>query len=318
MARKPPKTVVAFKVEKELADLLNKLPNKSAFIRKAIAAQLGMACPLCNGKGVVPRGVHDHFAPLLEQLNPRQCDGCGDELPLPLDAGDLDDEDRARLEQFFLGGPLYCDGCYDKAPTCDDCGWHIAARMRRRAPPQGPPRLTPLARPTSRRDLRRAAAAPRRATRCAPRGQPGPRLAAAPPRHPARPADRPHRLAAPRWKRCCASRRRKTGQRLRRGPGRVRRPRSPPTPSASTTRASSPSFPARRPSCPSWATCSAPAPTSSPASGWRRPGRRRSSWSCSTGSASSSAMPPATQGILTGGGSEANLTALVAARERLA
>ena len=80
MARKAPKTaVVAFKVEKELAELLNKLPNKSAFIRKAIQAQLGMACPLCNGKGVVPRGLHDHYAPLLAQLRSRHCDGCGDE-----------------------------------------------------------------------------------------------------------------------------------------------------------------------------------------------------------------------------------------------
>ena len=127
MSRKPPKTaVVAFKVEKELAELLNKLPNKSAFIRKAIASQLGMACPLCNGKGVIARGLHDHYAPLLARLQSRQCDGCGNELPLPRDAGDLSEEDHSRLEQFFHGGPLYCDGCYDKAPTCDDCGWHIA------------------------------------------------------------------------------------------------------------------------------------------------------------------------------------------------
>lgn len=126
MTRKPAKTaVVAFKVEAELADLLNKLPNKSAFIRKAIEAQLGMACPLCNGRGVVPRGIHDHFAPLLNRLGSRQCDSCGDELPLPRQSGDLTVEDRSRLEQFFNGGPLYCDGCYDKAPTCDECGWHI-------------------------------------------------------------------------------------------------------------------------------------------------------------------------------------------------
>jgi len=118
--------VVAFKVEKELADLLNKLPNKSAFIRKAIAAQLGLACPLCNGLGVVPRGVHDHYAPLLAQLGSRNCDGCGHDLALPREPGDLSPENRARLEQFFHGGPLYCDGCYDKATTCDDCGWHIA------------------------------------------------------------------------------------------------------------------------------------------------------------------------------------------------
>lgn len=125
-ARKSPKTVVAFKVEEELAELLNKLPNKSAFIRKAIVAQLGMACPLCNGAGVVPKGVHDHYAPLLAQFNQGHCEGCGHELPLPREPGDLSTEDRSRLEQFFHGGPLYCDGCYDKAPECDDCGWHIA------------------------------------------------------------------------------------------------------------------------------------------------------------------------------------------------
>src|SRR5215468_152742 len=102
MSRKPPKTaVVAFKVEEELAEFLNKLPNKSAFIRKAIAAQLGMACPLCNGKGVVPRGVHDHYAPLLTPFNSAPCDGCGHELPLPRDPGDLSTEDQTRLAQFF-------------------------------------------------------------------------------------------------------------------------------------------------------------------------------------------------------------------------
>jgi hypothetical protein len=127
MSRKLPKTkVVAFKVESELAELLNNLPNKSAFIRKAIAAQLGVSCPLCHGNGVIPRGLHEHYAPLLAQFNSRHCDGCGNELNLPLDPGDLDDESRSRLEQFFLGGPLYCNGCYDKAPSCDDCGWHIS------------------------------------------------------------------------------------------------------------------------------------------------------------------------------------------------
>jgi hypothetical protein len=127
MSRKTPKTaVVAFKVEEELAEFLNKLPNKSAFIRKAIAAQMSMACPLCNGVGVVSRGVHDHYAPLLKDLASRSCEGCGDTLPVPCDPGDLAPEDRQRLEQFFHGGPLYCDGCYEKAPTCDDCGWHIA------------------------------------------------------------------------------------------------------------------------------------------------------------------------------------------------
>ncbi len=128
MSSKRPKkeAVVAFKVEPELAALLDKLPNKSAFIRKAIAAQLGSACPLCHGKGVVPRGVHDHFAPLLEQFSTRNCESCGHSLHLPLDEGELAPEDRNRLEQFFRGGPLYCGGCYDKVPECSDCDMHIA------------------------------------------------------------------------------------------------------------------------------------------------------------------------------------------------
>src|SRR6184192_4258066 len=90
---RPEKTeVVAFKVESELAELLNKLPNKSAFIRKAIEAQLGRACPLCKGKGVVPRGIHDHFAPLMHQLNARNCDNCGNKLSIPLESSELSDE----------------------------------------------------------------------------------------------------------------------------------------------------------------------------------------------------------------------------------
>src|ERR1022692_4166483 len=117
MAGKTPKTaVVAFKVEAELADFLNKLPNKSAFIRKAIAAQMSTACPLCTGSGQVSRWVHDHYAPLLADWNLRQCDGCGDKLTLPRDPGALSHDDQTRLEQYFKGGPLLCDPCYEKAP----------------------------------------------------------------------------------------------------------------------------------------------------------------------------------------------------------
>lgn len=127
MTRKTPKTaVVAFKVEAELADFLNQLPNKSAFIRKAIAAQMSTACPLCSGSGQVSRWSHDHYAPLLAEWALRQCDGCGDQLTLPRDPGDLSSKDQHRLEQYFHGGPLYCDPCFEKAPTCGDCDWHIA------------------------------------------------------------------------------------------------------------------------------------------------------------------------------------------------
>jgi hypothetical protein len=126
MARKSPKTqIVAFKVEQELAEFLDKLPNKSAFIRKAIVAHLGMACPLCAGSGVVLPGVHEHYAPVIAKNNIRKCDSCGSKQELPHDLASLSEEERPRIEQFFRGGPLYCEGCYAKAPSCDDCGWHI-------------------------------------------------------------------------------------------------------------------------------------------------------------------------------------------------
>ena len=52
---------------------------------QAIVAQLGMTCPLCTGAGVVPRGVHEHYAPVLAKHAVRKCDGCGAKQTLPRD-----------------------------------------------------------------------------------------------------------------------------------------------------------------------------------------------------------------------------------------
>lgn len=130
MARRPQKNqIVTFKIEEELATFLNKLQNKSAFIRKAVIAQLGMACPLCQGGGVVPRGLHDHYAPILEKHNSRKCDQCGVKQAVPRNVIDLPESDRPRLEQFLRGGPLYCADCYGTVPPCDDCGWHVSPEV---------------------------------------------------------------------------------------------------------------------------------------------------------------------------------------------
>lgn len=125
MARKAKTEIVAFKVEQELAEFLNKLPNKSEFIRKAIVAQFGMACPLCDGSGVVPRGIHTHYKPVIAEHNTRPCAMCEAVQTVPLNLEAVPAEDQQRLEQFFKGGPLYCPSCYPKVPECDDCGWHI-------------------------------------------------------------------------------------------------------------------------------------------------------------------------------------------------
>lgn len=126
MPRKSHKTqIVAFKVEEDLAEFLNSLPNKSEFIRKAITAQFAMTCPLCVGSGVVARGLHKHFKPLIAKHSTKRCERCGDLQSLPLSLEGLSAKERERIEQFFHGGPFYCEKCYAEVPPCDDCGWHI-------------------------------------------------------------------------------------------------------------------------------------------------------------------------------------------------
>ncbi len=139
--KKSPLAVVAFKVEEELAKLLDQLPNKSEFIRKAIAAQLRLTCPLCHGKGAVNGWVHDQFAPMVQALRSQRCAGCGARELIPGDPGSLRPEDQARLEQFFHGGPLYCPSCYDTALPCGECDWRIEGNKiesHRRSAHRGP------------------------------------------------------------------------------------------------------------------------------------------------------------------------------------
>jgi hypothetical protein len=119
--------IVAFKVEPELAEFLDKLPNKSEFIRQAILAQFGMTCPLCKGSGVVARGVGEHYQPVLEEHRTVNCRTCHKADSIPLNPDSIADADQARWEQFLRGGGFYCSRCYSNAPSCDDCGWHIPA-----------------------------------------------------------------------------------------------------------------------------------------------------------------------------------------------
>lgn len=129
MARKSQKSqkkqIVAFKVEDDLANFLDALPNKSEFIRKAILAQFGMTCPLCTGTGVVDKGVHDHFEPVIGEHNSRPCEKCKSAVTFPMTVDAAAPQDRERVKQFLHGGPLYCAKCYQSAPPCHDCGWHV-------------------------------------------------------------------------------------------------------------------------------------------------------------------------------------------------
>jgi hypothetical protein len=123
-AKRQRRRLVGIKVEAELADLLNQLPNKSAFIRRAILAKFDALCPLCSGTGVVSKGLYGHFAPLLAAHHCRPCDGCGSPQPLPADLAHFGPGDHPRLGQMLRGGPLLCATCYLRHPACDACGLH--------------------------------------------------------------------------------------------------------------------------------------------------------------------------------------------------
>src|SRR5438874_4462431 len=103
MARKADKKtqksqIVAFKVEEELAKFLDALPNKSEFIRKAILAQFAMNCPLCTGTGVVEKGIHDHFQPVIVEHTTRPCEKCKTTVNFPMNAEAASPADRERIK----------------------------------------------------------------------------------------------------------------------------------------------------------------------------------------------------------------------------
>src|SRR5579859_5362242 len=97
---RPNKQIVAFKVEPELAALLDAMPNKSEFIRNAVARQLSTACPLCRGTGITPySGVSDELTRLVQQHPLCVCAGCGVKVSRPCHTpGHCEEEPR--IESF--------------------------------------------------------------------------------------------------------------------------------------------------------------------------------------------------------------------------
>ena len=96
---RPNKQIVAFKVEPELAALLDAMPNKSEFIRNAVARQLSTACPLCRGTGITPySGISDELTRLVQQHPLCVCAGCGVKVPRPCHTpGHCEEEPRHRV-----------------------------------------------------------------------------------------------------------------------------------------------------------------------------------------------------------------------------
>lgn len=130
---RPPKSVVAFKVDPDLAAVLDAMPNKSEFIRAAVEARLSGACPLCHGTGVAPRGANDDLARMVARHPFVACSVCGQKAPRPCHAAG-DCHAHPRDEAFERWGDFYCDGCFAETLACKSCSRPFTpenARQRR-------------------------------------------------------------------------------------------------------------------------------------------------------------------------------------------
>ena len=68
--------MVSFKVDHELMRLLQRVENRSAFIRAAVLAALDSACPLCGGSGILQphqRQIWDAFSHSHPQAECGRC-----------------------------------------------------------------------------------------------------------------------------------------------------------------------------------------------------------------------------------------------------
>jgi hypothetical protein len=68
--------VVTFKVGEKLAEDLDKVPNKSDFIRKALEIALVRKCPLCNGMGVLTHEQQKHMQHFFTLHSLEKCHKC--------------------------------------------------------------------------------------------------------------------------------------------------------------------------------------------------------------------------------------------------
>lgn len=68
--------LITFKVEPSLAELINRMPNKSEFIRRSLLASLNNTCPLCQGTGVLNPHQRVHWDRFAESHTVKRCIKC--------------------------------------------------------------------------------------------------------------------------------------------------------------------------------------------------------------------------------------------------
>jgi len=68
--------VVTFRVDAHLAEALDQLPDRSAFIRDAILARFHDTCPACGGEGRVHCDAGAWLRGVFEKEGARPCSCC--------------------------------------------------------------------------------------------------------------------------------------------------------------------------------------------------------------------------------------------------
>ena len=73
-------SIITFKVDDELLQIIRDIPNRSAFIRSAILDALGSVCPLCNGSGMLSKKQKQHWDDFSADHHIRSCDECNENI----------------------------------------------------------------------------------------------------------------------------------------------------------------------------------------------------------------------------------------------
>jgi metal-responsive CopG/Arc/MetJ family transcriptional regulator len=68
--------IISFKVDKNLSEAMEGIPNRSEFIRSAILAALDGKCPLCKGTGTLTPEQKKHWITFAEHHSIQECEDC--------------------------------------------------------------------------------------------------------------------------------------------------------------------------------------------------------------------------------------------------
>lgn len=68
--------VITFKAEDSMLEALNRIPNKSEFIRAAVMSALDETCPLCGGSGILNPKQRKHWSSFVKEHRITRCKSC--------------------------------------------------------------------------------------------------------------------------------------------------------------------------------------------------------------------------------------------------